>query len=574
MYQFEDVTDIANRGLQHPNPLFDYLTTFVPRKLKTLFQYCEYLYYNSPQIFAALNKFAIYPVTEFTYNTGNDAMKKKYKNLVEKQLKLKSLLIRTGIDRHVYGNSFTSIYFPFHRFLVCPECKDKRLIKHIEYKYKLKTVEFLYTCPKCGRSVRGDVEDVQVKSAKAINVIRWDPKQIDIETNDITGESTYYYEIPEAILERVRKGDRKLIDTMPKEFLETIAEKHIFEFAPGQIFHMKADAPAGIDNSWGFPPLSSTIKQFFHVAVLRKANEAISLEHIVPFRVLHPRQISANADPVVSISMSNWVNEMKMNLKQWRRDPLHLMFSPVALDVTTLGGQGRALMVTGEIKEAEENIIAAMGIPREFLYGGLSATGSGVTLRMLENQLLNYTTELVDLAQWIVDKCGKYLGYLSVELDLQPFKLVDDVQQKAALVQTNMQMGGQLISRSSIASLFGQDLDDERKLRMQEDIDEFKFQHDLQKKMQDLQSNMADKAQAAAAAGSGGPTYNPQEIIAQAEQLAQQMLQMDSGMRRSQLHSLQTEDPVMYAVVIQRLEENSTQQEAVVRDEVQQGGAM
>ena len=85
-FQFEDVTDIATRGLQHPNPLFDYLTTFVPRKLKTLFQYCEYLYYNSPQIFAALNKFAIYPVTDLIYETDSDKLKKQYKNLLEDTL--------------------------------------------------------------------------------------------------------------------------------------------------------------------------------------------------------------------------------------------------------------------------------------------------------------------------------------------------------------------------------------------------------------------------------------------------------------------------------------------------------
>jgi len=113
-YQYEDTAELSTQGLQHPNPLFDFLTTFVPRRLKTLFQYCEYLYYNSPQIFAALNKFAIYPVTKFVYETDNDVLKKNYETLFEDILNLKSMLIRTGIDRHVYGtaspaSSFRSI---------------------------------------------------------------------------------------------------------------------------------------------------------------------------------------------------------------------------------------------------------------------------------------------------------------------------------------------------------------------------------------------------------------------------------------------------------------------------------
>jgi len=570
-FQFEEITDIATRGLQHPNPLFDFLTTFVPRKLKTLFQYCEYLYYNSPQIFAALNKFAIYPVTNFTYETDNEGLRKNYTKLVEDILKLKNTLIRTGIDRHVYGNSFTSIYFPFHRFLQCPLCHKKRNIEYVDYKFKLKELKFQYQCPDCSAHVDGDVVDEKIQRAADIHIIRWDPKQIDIAYNPITGDSEYFYEIPAQLYENVRRGDTNLINTMPMSFLETIAQKKIFKFARDSIYHMKVDAPAGIDNSWGFPPLTSTIKQFFYVAVLRKANEAISMEHIVPFRILHPQQISANADPVITISLANWVNEVKMNIKQWRRDPLHLMFAPVAMEVTSLGGQGRALMVTGEIREAEENIITSMGIPREFLYGGLSATGSGVTLRMLENQLLNYTTELMDLAQWITNKAGKFLGWEPIKLKLQPFKLIDDVQQKGALLQANQMMGGQLLSSTAVASLFDQDLGEQRELRLQEQVDEFKFQHDVQQRITELEASLSDQARSQAS--QGAPPYDVGKVMAQAEQVAGQMMQSDPNTRQSQMHSLQMEDPVMYAVVVQRIEEAQTQQNAQVRAQMQGGGA-
>jgi len=363
---------------------------------------------------------------------------------------------------------------------------------------------------------------------------------------------------------------------MPMPFLETIAETKIFKFAPRQIYHMKADAPAGIDNSWGFPPLTSTIKQFFYVAVLRKANEAISMEHIVPFRVLHPQQTSSNADPVITISMANWVNETKMNLKAWRRDPLHLMFSPVALGVTTLGGQGRALMVTGEIKEAEENIIASMGIPREFLYGGLSATGSGVTLRMLENQLLNYTTELIQLAQWVAGRCGRYLDWGSIKVKLQPFKLVDDVQQKMAILNANAQIGGRLVSNTTMASLFDLDIDEQREMRLQEEVDEFKHQHEVERILTKFQTDLAQQAEAAVqATGSQTPVGNQQKIIAQADAMVQQLMSMDDGTRRSYLSSLQAEDYVMYSVVIQRLEEAQNQMRVQIKQQMQaQGGVM
>jgi hypothetical protein len=455
--------------------------------------------------------------------------------------------------------------------LKCPLCGKSRNIQYLDYKFHLKGLLFKYKCPDCNKSVSGEIKDRQLRLAEGINIIRWDAKQIDIEENPITGEKQYYYSIPDIIQDKVRMGDKYIINSMPLPFLKAVAEKKLFQFAPGKIYHMKTEAPAGISTQWGFPILASTIKLFFYTAVLKKANEAIALEHLVPFRVLSPSQSSANADPVQTISLSNWVNEMKLNLKAWRRDPLHLMFSPVSVNVTNVGGQGRALMVTGEIVEAENAIIAAMGIPREFIYGGLSATGSGVTLRMIENQLLNFSTELVDEAQWIADACGKYLSWDKISLDLEDPKLIDDVQQKMVLLQANQAAGGQLLSNSALASMFSRDLTKERDKRFQDTLDEQKFQIKLQNETAKLQNTLSERARSATQAGQT-QGYDQQQVIAQAESIVQQLMQMDPGSRRSQLHSLQTEDYVMYSVVIQRLQTAQTEQEAAMRQQAGTAG--
>jgi hypothetical protein len=119
--------------------------------------------------------------------------------------------------------------------------------------------------------------------------------------------------------------------------------------------------------------------------------------------------------------------------------------------------------------------------------------------------------------------------------------------------------------------MFGRDLSEERDLRMQETIDEFKFQNDLQQKMQELQTSLSSQAQSMAQQPS--PGYNQQQIIASADGLVQQFMSMDPNTRRSQLDSLQAEDYVMYSVVIQRLEEMQTQQEAAARQQMTMQGA-
>jgi hypothetical protein len=245
----DDTADLIGRSIQHPNPLFDYLTTFVPRKLKTLFQYCEYLYVNCPQVFAALKKFAIYPVTDIKYETDNPNLKTKYKRLLEETLHLKNVLMQTSIDKHVYGNSFTSLFFPFRRFLTCPICGDSYNIKFLDYKFRCanKRAEFKFHCQKCAKSVIALVEDKKVKLPEKINVIRWDPKHIEIEHNLITNESVYYWSVIPEIQDRIRKGDRHILNTTPFEFINTVAQKKLFKFLPGRVHHMKEIAPAGVD---------------------------------------------------------------------------------------------------------------------------------------------------------------------------------------------------------------------------------------------------------------------------------------------------------------------------------------
>src|SRR5882724_892968 len=120
---FDDSSTLgSNRNIaSHSNPLFDFLTAFAPRKLKDLFRLTEYLYYNSAQIYAAIQKFAQYPITDITYvDSTNEGIKNKYKHLHDKVLKTKRILQAAALDKFVYGNSFVGMYTPFIRFLRCP----------------------------------------------------------------------------------------------------------------------------------------------------------------------------------------------------------------------------------------------------------------------------------------------------------------------------------------------------------------------------------------------------------------------------------------------------------------------
>jgi hypothetical protein len=567
----------SHNSASQGSPLFDFLTAFAPRKLKDLFRLCEYLYFNSAQIYAALQKFCTYPITNLIYETQNESLKQFFEDLHDKVLKTKRTLIRAAIDKFVYGNAFFSMYAPFVRFLKCPRCARLTNVHQVNYKFKLKKLSFNYECSGCSTRVDAsekNIVDRKITRKDRLSVIRWDPKLMDIDYNPITGHSEYFYTIPKELKERCAKGNKHLIDTMPMEFLKAIREDKIFKFAEGQIFHMRMDAPAGIEAQWGFPPLASTIKLFFYAAVLRKANEAIALDYIVPLRIISPKQSSPNGDPLVTINLAKWSAQMKDSVKKWRRDPLHIMWSPVPAEVTHLGGQARALMTLGEVQAAEDNIIAAMGLPKEFIYGGFSAMGSGIQLRVLENQLVHQTGDLNDLLQWITDKSAKQLGRGTVQVSLAPFRFIDDVQQKALLLQLNMAdpTTGPWLSKRTLGEAFEVDPADERKWRKQEALEDARTAQELQQELMKRQNSLATQARSQAQLGQQGLSYDQQAVIAQADQIVQQMAALDPGSRQSQMHALQSEDLVMYAVVKERLQAQTTAQNHDAITAMRQGG--
>ena len=114
-------------------------------------------------------------------------------------------------------------------------------------------------------------------------------------------------------------------------------------------------------------------------------------------------------------------------------------------------------------------------------------------------------------------------------------------------------------TKETIADMYDIDLAAEERQIKQETLDRVRQEQDMRHEIEDLQNNLAEQARNEAMQGAAGPMgYNQQQIISEADQMVQMMMGIDEGTRRSMLHQLQTEDYVMYSVVIQRLEQQQT----------------
>lgn len=529
------------------NPHFDYLSEMLPRDIKDMFKWCELVYNGMPVIAQGIRKLINYPITDFSYNTESEVLRKDTKKLL-KTIKMKSALLSFGNDWYVYGNAMRSVYFPFVRFLKCAQCGNEVNIS--EAKFKVANKGFDLHCPKCMTRRRATIVDRESFDISKIVIVCWDPKSIELKHNPITGECSYYYNIPPAIKNGIMTGDVNILKSVPEVFINAVFNKKVVQFKEN-FMHCKAPTLSGFSTGWGISPILATLKNYSYIAILRKASEAIGLEHITPQRILFP-QATSN-DPSLIGGMERWRTEVSKAIERWRIDPNYVMTAPFPTGVANIGSQGRALTPTEEIKDARNEMALALDIPPSLILGDTNIQNSAVALRIMENQLEPYIEQLTEFANWVIELINAKYSKSYCEIDLVPFRLADDIMNKQLLLQGQ----GQTVSKKTVQESLNLDPDKERERLIDDALQAAKDQKEIEEKMREEEQNAAASSKAEEMSATDGdiPQYNQQKLIAKANEMAQQFLAIPYEQRKSYLSQLQNEDYVMWALVGKQLEQ-------------------
>lgn len=535
------------------NPNFDYLSEMLPKDVKELFRWCEVVHQSMPTISNGIRKLINYPITDFSFTSDSEKIRNITHKLLD-TLKMKSALLEFGSDYYVYGNVFRTIYFPFKRMLVCPRCSNKVSIESTSFRIKKKQIE--HKCSECHQYVISKIEDTATFDLEKIRIVRWDPKQIELSQNPITGETKYYYALPQKFVKACQRGDITVIRDTPKVFIDAALAGRNIEMG-GNFYHAKTSGLAGFASGWGIPPLMPALKNYMYIAVLRRAAEAIGMEHITPKTILFP-QSSGSSDPCIMSSIDRWQREITTAIERWRMDPNYVMTAPYPTGFTNIGSQGRALTPTEEIKDARMEMSLALDIPPGLIMGDTNIQNSAVGLRMLENQLTPYIEQLTSFINWTVACINSHTKRSYCEVKLVPFRLVDDLMNKQILMQAQG-----LVSRSTLQEALNLDPDKERERQKQEQLDDHDTQREVEKELQQREQDIATQArEQEQEQATGFPSqYNQQKMIAAAQQQAMQLLSIPYEQRRSVLAQLQNEDYVMWALVSKQLEMMRDQQQ-------------
>ena len=407
-----------------------------------------------------------YPITDIILEEYEDLEHKEtWEDILYNNIGIRNLLIRIGLSYNVFGNAIGSINLKFRRYLRCQHCKEESPLDDIK-KRKFTSFKYKGICPKCSKENENfKIVDVSLKTPESVKIILWAPERLDIVYNEFTGESTYYYDITTETKKAIKNGNLDIVDEQPAIFIDAVKNNKKIKLDPSNIFHLKQPTLPEDDQGWGKPIILPAMGLIYYMQILRRGNEAIAWEHVVPLRILFPAS-TTNLDPLAASNLGQWRARIEAGIKLWKTDPNHIIVCPIPLGFQNVGGDARALMVTPELKFSEESVINSVGVPVEFVKGGASWTGSSISLRIVENGFLSYREDLDKLCnKFLIPKIASLLSIVGIHLRLRRLRMQDDAETKGLFM--NLNAGGK-ISDTTLYNEFGIDAEVERKNRKKE----------------------------------------------------------------------------------------------------------
>jgi hypothetical protein len=555
---------LGRRYQPFANPFFDQASTYTPPTVKSLFGFCRFYHLTHGVINAINTKASEYPVTDLVIQHKDRAVVNKWEELLLGVMNYRVHQFEVNLDYYVYGNAFVSPSFPFRKKLICESCGSESDALESRPYWRFINHRFWLTCQKCGQTDFAKSRDDYYPKYSEVSLIRWNPENVQIFYNESTGRLDYLLDISPDFRAQIQMGRKDLVATTPEIFLDAIKMRRSLVFDRQEVFHLRRPSLSSANRGWGTPLLMPVMKDAFYVQVMKKAQEAVLLTHLVPQIFLFPQPATGGADPFTVSNLQNWRDHIRRELARQRMDPSYYGILPFPIGHQVIGENGRSLLLMPEIRAMTEMIAVGMGFPSDLVFGQGSYAGTSVSMRMLENFFLSNVHSQLRLLHWVIRRMGAFMNWPTPDARFKPFRMADDLQRQALMFQLN-QAGK--ISDTTLLSYADLKVEDEADLQISESgfrAEAIRKQQLLQAEVQaEAQTVMAKaqaKAQAAmvqAQAAAQAPPPDP-FIAAQTSQLmqpagvpldaaaaalAQEVKRMPEDRRRQYLEQLQVQMP-------------------------------
>jgi hypothetical protein len=566
-----------------PDPFVTYATSAYPRNMENVLRLCEYMWLHAGDFKMAMQRISRYFITDIELEGKiSDKEKKRWKEFLKDKMNIISILSTISDDFLSYGNSFTTIYLPFNRLLMCDTCNLTRALESVkDFQFDLQKMEFKVECPACKKVTAHTHKDQRSMDESKINVIRWNPHEIQMIHDFMSASSEHIWIISPDLREHIRRGRTFWIRKMPWEVIKAVRDNAHFKFGEKVLYHMKEETIAGVRNrGWGIPRLLALFKDVYYLQILKRYNEAFALDYIMPFRIVTPAK-ATGADPLMQYDLGDFSGQLQSMIKEHRKDPAGYHILPFPVQYQTLSGEGQQMSPFQLIKQASMDLMNATGCPMDLFQGTMQLNCAPTALRLFQATWPHLVVNLNNWLQWFVDKISEVFGWEHVKVRLQPVTYADDLDRKGMLLQLS---SAQQISKQTAFASLGLDPREEQRRTMEET----RAQNDIQKEFEQDETQKQELQQLSETAGgssalqggitptgpyAGDPTggaavqgmaglqtagqgpgpVTPGEVMSQADQMAQQLMATPETARKSQLVQLKRSNPMLHGVVKQKM---------------------
>jgi hypothetical protein len=515
----------------------------------------------------ALNRIANYFITSLTIECDDEEAKKTYQETLDK-LQWKKICSKAGLNLLAYGNEFVTVNQGFHRYLTCPNCNKTSNIDKLN-NFEFNKGKYMMACLKCSYKGEHKCVDKPANDIEKIHVVHWPAKEIKIRYEETTGESEYFWDIPQQYAKKViTKNNKFYSKKTPRVIFDCVFNKTMLSFNSKNFVHLKLDTPSTIrTDGKAIPPSMFIFEDLFMLQTLKRYNEVICFEDIAPFRVISMGDATnPAANPLLNQNGAVWSNAVDNMIDEHRRDPGSYHKFAFPINYQQLGGEGTKLAPVEMMENARNAILNALDIPVEMFQMSFQQQAAGPMLRMFENAWSVVPSNYNILLNHIGEVVSNIMGLPKAKISLIPITFSDDIERKGIVGQL---VSANAIARSELLKLYNFDYSDQVKKKMEED----KITQDLQKEEQErqqiadstnqslMQMLQGGQQQGGAPGGQGGQQQatTPQDALQQAQQIAQQLFPMDGAQRRAQLQQIKAQDQELYAQVKSQLEQMTSQ---------------
>lgn len=563
-------TDLAlgqTRGTFYPSPFYDVAKSYMPTNMRDMIRWCQFYLDNNPIIQQSVRRMSSYPITKIVPNSENASDREKMDKIVN-DIKLREFCMSISMHYFAFGNAFTSVVPAYRRFYECKECKHKASVREIhdmqekaDKERRQRKVLFkskrsgdptllMLLCKGCnGEQVPVNVIDSPIKSIKDTKIVLWHPLNIRIVYNQISGQKQYKFVMPKSMREDICNGDIFSINSSPKIFVDASIQGKDIIMNDDAIYHFRR-ASVDANTGWGHSIIQGVLRELFHAQVIKKASESLAMQHVVPLMIIYPKNQSG-VNVYQDMDLGTWRGTMVSEIKKWRDDSNHIPIMPIPVGVEYVGGQHKGLDPTSVLDFINDEIIMGMGVPKEFLLGGTSFSGTSVALRMLENDFMNLRTLLLEyMNEFLLPLLSKTCDIPSMDVKFSNLRTADDIQQRDLMMRL-MESGK--LSASTVLEDIGYDYDQENK----KIIEEMKQFSDQQKRMGAEEAGLGGQLTNITiplnGSGAGGASYmgGNEEVISF---VADMMMNSPENAQNFYMQYMRERNPRMYDAVSGRMQ--------------------